>query len=306
MIKLNKINMEMHTFYQADDHSTYFKLFVESLVLKFKPLQIFCFSKETVLEEVQSCFNDEKLKQRCNYCLLLVTESTNRIDYEVQDFSNAHYKLGNVTILCHAKETIEEAFKANSRFFITVCNEGKLVYGHDGLTNFYVPAHFIPTQAGEKALKHFSYRIPLAEGFLIGAGECLNKGQYSVCVFMLHQVVEQVCIGLIRFFMAYRSEIHNLHKLLRLCTTFSSAPIKLFLSGSPEDERLFDMLLKSYAAARYKSNFIVLADDAWALYNKTIAFVALAKEMCHQKIEELECGTKVSHGFTAENEVSHE
>jgi uncharacterized protein len=297
--------MEMHTFNRADNHSTYFKLFVESLVLKFKPLQIFCFSKETFLEEVQSCFNDEKMKQRCNYCLLLVTKSTNRIDYEVQDYSNAHFKLGKVTILCHPKETIEEAFKANSRFFITVCNEGKLVYSHDGLTNFYVPAPFIPTQSGAKALKHFKYRIPLAEGFLIGAGECLNKEQYSVCVFMLHQVVEQVCIVLIRVFMAYRSEIHNLHKLLRLCSCFSSAPMKLFLSGSPEDERLFDILLKSYSGARYKSNFFVLTDDAWVLYNKTAAFVALAKELCHQKVEELDCGDKVSQEFVVGSEVIH-
>ena len=213
---------------------------------------------------------------------------------------NAHFKLGKVTILCHAKETLEEAFKANSRFFITVCNEGKLVYSHDGLPNFYVPAHFIPTQSGVKALKHFNYRIPLAEGFLIGAGECLNKGQYNVCVFMLHQVVEQVCIGLIRVFMAYRSEIHNLHKLLRLCSTFSYAPIKLFLSGSPEDERLFEILLKSYSSARYKSTFVVLADDAWVLYNKTVAFVALAKQMCNEKIERLEQQAMLYKNATSE------
>lgn len=75
---------------------------------------------------------------------------------------------------------------------------------------------------------------------------------------------------------------------LRLCSTFSYAPIKLFLSGSPEDERLFEILLKSYSGARYKSNFLVLADDAQVLYSKTVVFVALAKQMCNEKIARFE------------------
>ena len=124
--------MEMSLLYPAD-HSTYFKQFVQSLVLKFKPLQIFCFAKNTYLDEALSCFNEVKMKRQSDYCLLMVTESITRIEYEVQDYSNAHYKQGTITILCHAKETIQEAWKANNRFFITVCNEGKLIYSHDGL-----------------------------------------------------------------------------------------------------------------------------------------------------------------------------
>ncbi len=298
--------MEMSTYNHAINHSTYFNLFVESLVLKFKPLQIFCFSKETVLEQVESCFSDEYIKQRCNYCLLLVTESNRRIDYEVQDYTNAHYHLGKAIILCHGKENVEEAIKANSRFFITVFKEGQLIYDREGLPNVHLSADFIPTHAAIKAIKHFNYRMPLAEGFLIGAGECLYKEQYGVCVFMLHQVVEQVCIGLIRVFMAYRSEIHNLHKLLRLSVTFSNAPAKLFLSGSPEDERLFNILLRSYSDARYKSDFRVLMDDALKLYDKSVAFVALAKKMCLEKIERLERDALGSQEFDAESQGIHE
>ena len=127
--------MEMSLLYPAD-HSTYFKQFVQSLVLKFKPLQIFCFAKNTYLDEALSCFNEVKMKRQSDYCLLMVTESITRIEYEVQDYSNAHYKQGMITILCHAKETIQEAWKVNNRFFITVCNEGKLIYSHDGLSEF--------------------------------------------------------------------------------------------------------------------------------------------------------------------------
>ncbi|TKC57620.1 hypothetical protein FBD94_20295 [Pedobacter hiemivivus] len=109
------VNEEMRTFCWVNNHSTYFNLFVESLVLKFKPLQIFCFSKETVLEEVQSYFNEGKVKQQCNYCLLLVTESTNRIDHEVQDCSNAHFKLGKVLSYMITKGLLSELQKLGKK-----------------------------------------------------------------------------------------------------------------------------------------------------------------------------------------------
>ena len=87
--------------------------------------------------------------------------------------------------------------------------------------------------------------------------------------------------------LAYRAEMHNLRRLLHLCSCFSNAPIKMFLSGSPDDERLFEVLLKSYSGARYKDTFNISEDDSWLLYNKIIAFVALAKIMCEEKIAQL-------------------
>ncbi|WEK20020.1 MAG: HEPN domain-containing protein [Candidatus Pedobacter colombiensis] len=176
---------------------------------------------------------------------------------------------------------------ANNRFFITVCSTATLIYSHNGMTTFDFPNRFIPTEAAIKARAHFNHRMILADGFLTGAHECIITEQHNVCVFMLHQVVEQTCIALIRVHLAYRSDIHNLHRLLRLCCCFSDAPIKMFLSGSPDDERLFEILLKSYSAARYKDTFNVSEDDSWLLYNKVTEFVALAKVMCEENIAQL-------------------
>lgn len=83
--------------------------------------------------------------------------------------------------------------------------------------------------------------MPLADGFLMCASECLENEQYGICAFMLHQAVEQACICLVRVHIAYRSKFHNLYRLLRLCQCFSERPFQLFLS-TPEDERLFDVL----------------------------------------------------------------
>ncbi|WEK21498.1 MAG: HEPN domain-containing protein [Candidatus Pedobacter colombiensis] len=291
--------MELQILSPTEDHAIYFKAFIHKLVQKFKPLQIFSFSKNSYTHDDQGCFKEKAATFHCDYCLLLVTDSNTRIDYEAQDFSNGNYKQGVITVLCHGKEAIEEAIIANNRFFITVCSTAKLIYSHNGMTTFDLSNRFIPTEAAIKARKHFDHRITLADGFLTGAHECIITEQHNVCAFMLHQVVEQTCIALIRVHLAYRAEIHNLQRLLRLCSSFSNAPIKMFLSGSPADEKLFDLLLKSYSGARYKDTFKVSEDDSWLLYNKVSEFVTLAKGMCEDKIAQLTHQSMIYSEFVA-------
>lgn len=277
----------MQTLSPAAEHAIYFQKFIRLLVDKYQPLQIYCISKGSALADTKGCFLDQEIQYNCNYCLLLITESLTRIDHEVQDFSNFHYQQGSITVLCHGKESILHAIKANNRFFITACNTGQLIYTHDGMTVQDYSTPFIPTHAATKAIKHFSHRILLAEGFLNGAGECLSKGQFAVSTFMLHQVVEQCCITLVRVHLAYRSEIHNLKRMLSLCRAFSEKPYQLFLAGNTEDQRLFELLLRSYSGARYASAFSVAEKDATILFAKVSSFLVMTKALCNDKIEKL-------------------
>jgi hypothetical protein len=279
--------MEMRIIQPANDQAHYFKTFIEALVEKFQPLQILCLSKNITTEESISCFKSHGFDHEAHYCLLMVTESITRIDHQVQDFSNNYFKKGTVTIICHGRETIVEAIKANSRFFIKVYASANLLYTSDGYSNYSYNNQYSPGQAGVKASKHYNHRMPLAEGFLQGAGECLSKQQFTVCTFLLHQVVEQCCIALIRVQMAYRSEVHNLYRMLGICRCFSDQPYKLFLSGSPEDQRLFDVLVKSYSGARYASSFSVSEEDAGRLYTRVMSFVTLTKTLCNDTIQKL-------------------
>lgn len=297
--------MEMHLLHPIDEHAIYFKTFVKSLIQKFQPQQLFCFAKKSISEQTDGCFMDQGTIYNCHYCLLIVTETPTRIDHEIQEFANVHYKQGMITILCHGRETISEAIKANNRFFITVCNSGHLLYSHDGMTQPELPVRFIPTQSGLKAKKQLNHRMPLAEGFLTGAHQCLINGQYNVCTFMLHQAVEQCCIILIRVHMAYRSEIHNLKRLLSLCNCFSNKPFKMLLSGSPDDERLFDLLIKSYSEARYGDHFSIELEEAQQLYDRITDFVSLAKTMCKEKIQKLENIAVSYKKLAQESEVIH-
>ena len=266
------------------EHAVHFRAFIQRLAQKFEPLQIFSFSQHSYSHTSQGCFNDNLYYFKCDYCLLAITETATRIDYEMQDFANADYQHGTITIIGHGRQSVIEAVQQNSRFFISVLSCGKLCYCKDGLLDHDPIPAFIPTKGAIKAIRHYERRIPLADGFLMCASECLEKQKFGICAFMLHQAVEQTCICLLRVHIAYRSEFHNLYRLLRLCTCFSEKPLQLFLSTA-EDERLFKLMAKSYSASRYKDDFTVYRQDAERLYQRVASFILLAKKMCNEKIE---------------------
>lgn len=91
--------------------------------------------------------------------------------------------------------------------------------------------------------------------------------------------------------------------MLRLCCSFSDKPIKIFLSGNAEDERLFDILIKSYSGSRYGTNFSVKEQDAQNLYNRITAFLSLVKEMYLEKIKQMDQEALLQKEIITESEV---
>lgn len=174
-------------------------------------------------------------------------------------------------------------YPKNNRFFITILNEGGLLYNKTGILAQDTEIKFDPSQNFEKAKKHFEHRIKLAQGFLDAAADSYANQHYAIAVFLTHQVIEQCTIALIRVNLAYRSDIHHLGRQLDLCCCFSEEPSNLFRS-TKDDVSLFEILLKSYSQARYKDSFKVDSDAADKLVLKAYAFFELTKEICTSKI----------------------
>jgi HEPN domain-containing protein len=276
--------MQLNTLAPAPSQKLDFNSLIEKLATKFNPLQIINFSRHNFVQNSNGCFREETNSQYCNYCLLLITESGTRIDHDVQDFVNTHYHHGTITVICHCKKAITEAIAGNNRFFIKACTEGEVLYQNEEVFSVGEVPSFDPKLAATKAKEHFQRRFSLAEGFYLGAIDCMClHEQYNICLFMLHQAVEQLCIGLIRVHLGYRSEFHNLNRLLRLCTSFSEEPLQLF-TGTAEDVRLFNLLCKSYSAARYNVGFEASPEDVSTLCDRVTEFTELFTRLCEDKI----------------------
>lgn len=297
--------MKIHYRSSEKTQKEHFSSFIKVLAEKFKPVYIYCFAQFVDSSHKSGCFIDPLADESWRYYLLMITESPTRIEHEVQNYANDHFQQGTITLLVHGKETLTEAVRANNRFFISVANSGELLYSQDGMIRSFQVPDFIPTQAAVKARKHYLHREDIAMGFLESALACLRTGKYHLSLFMLHQVVEQCCIALIRVHLAYRSDIHNLYRLLRLCDSFSPALSGFFLQEIEGGRRLFDLLVKSYSAARYNDDFTVEQSDAEKLYNQVAAFLKLTGTLCIGKIDALAMAAEVYKQLHMGSEVGH-
>lgn len=264
----------------------HFSLFVQKLIRKFEPLQIYSF-KDLFLPVIDPAPLVNNPWQKQQYFMLMVTEKPGRSEYVVQEFADLHFSQGQVTILTHGKDTVAKSVANNSRFFTTVCRNQNLLYSRDDMhfLQYYVKNNL--HDAYLKASMDCHHHTRLATSFLESAHQCLVNQVCHLTAFMLHQAVEQCCIALIYVYLDYRCNIHNLNRQLRLCDSFSTAPSELFLSGGIESQRLFGILGDSYSAARYRNDFTVCRCDAEQLYLRVSAFLQLTHVLSCKKVDVL-------------------
>jgi len=259
---------------------------ITSLVEKYKTEYIFCFGCLNDTKTANSCFVEEVKQSNTHYFLLMITMEITRIEHEVQDYVNRFFETANITIVVHGLDTVTNAILQGSRFFSAACRYGLQLYSASGLRLNVDYPNLNPATTFSKAQKHFFHRFGMASGFLESANNSYDSGFYSNCMFELHQSVEQACIAVIRVYMAYRADLHNLARLLSLCQCFSNEPSELFPRKTDEDQRLFQLLLKSYSDTRYKDEYKIVDHDADKLCTKVREFLELIKKLCNKKLQE--------------------
>ncbi|WP_207422831.1 HEPN domain-containing protein [Desertivirga brevis] len=262
------------------------KELIIELVARTDIEKVICFARRISCNTSISSFDPLKVNASCHYFLLVVTESIERQEHFLQDYVNVHFKLGKVTLLAHGKETVEKALENGSRFFTSVFSHGRILYSRTGILETNALPDLDPDLLVQKAAECVEYNYKLAEGFHQAAGHSLDNEKNTISLFLLHQAMEQAYTALIRVFMGYRADMHNLSRLQDVCLCFCQEE-ELYPRQRPEEQRLFQLLQKSYSGARYKQDFEVNENDVQRIYNEVAAFIKRVYVMCEGKIEEL-------------------
>jgi hypothetical protein len=90
----------------------------------------------------------------------------------------------------------------------------------------------------------------------------------------------------IRIYMGYRSDMHNLARLINLCRCFSDEPFELFPRKTAEEKRQFQILIRSYSETRYKDEYQIDSADADKLFTQVVGFLNLIKTLCNNRLEQ--------------------
>ncbi|WP_199119358.1 hypothetical protein [Pedobacter sp. ASV28] len=268
------------------ENSGHLNALVALLVEKFSPLQVYQYAWATQREQLGSTFLGERRQEEEIFYLLLITEGTACIENEIQQYADSSYKGARAIVHAHAEATLRQNVANTNYYFCSVLNRGQLLYSANGLAG----PNMVPMPRPERRLKmakqHWKHRRAMAMGFLVAAERSIEEGHESVSVFLLYQVAEQVCIGLIWVFMGYKTDVRNLRRLLYVCGCFSKEPLRHFM-GTAENEELLSLIIKGYVETRHQDGFMLECSLAYRFLALVEGFLELANGMCQKKFVEM-------------------
>jgi len=248
-------------------------LLIQRIAGAIQPEKIICYGCRVITSLDWGCFLDsdpycEHSKLAFDF-LLITADDEKRAFHEIIQIAEQqcgpHITVSSVT---HKLTAVNEAIGAGSYFFCSLLNKGVLLYD-----NSCIP--LLPIQHEEACLFPISKVeaiwdrwYAMAKRFYLLALHSLACEWSDQSVFLLHQAVEHTCIALIRVFTGYRSNTHNLSRLLAMTENFSAIPSGIFPRLTTEETTIFNHLLNGYADPRYKDEYCITTETILILIRR--------------------------------------
>ncbi len=140
------------------------------------------------------------------------------------------------------------------------------------------------TEIKERAQNYFEDKFTTAIDFLNGVNYYYGNGRYKMSSFHLHQSTENLLRTISLVYILYSPKNHDLDELIRGCKAYTTELCKAFPRNTPEEERLFDLLQRSYIESRYNPDFEITQDDICALVPKVERLKQIVEKVCRDRI----------------------
>lgn len=277
---------------------------VTAIVKAIAPEKIICFGCRLNIMQDWGCFmtgNDYQDHTGAEYDLLIIPDADDkRADHEIIQIAEQQAEpLGcRVTGIVHKLASVNEAIEKGSRFFTTLLHKGVLLYNGSSLPFASPPAEGQPLTAKSRMEESWNKEYRMARQFYDMGTHCLTHQWYELCVFMLHQAVQHSCMALLRAITGYRSNTHNLARLLALTENFSLLPSIVFPTVSHEETELFNLLRNAYSDARYKDDYQVPPEKAAILAKRVGELLAISETLYREKLNSLKPEPIISFPLT--------
>ena len=86
-------------------------------------------------------------------------------------------------------------------------------------------------------------------------------------------------------YILYSPKNHDLDELIRSCKAYTTELCNAFPRNTPEEERLFDLLQRSYIESRYNPDFEITKDDIRALVPKVEQLKQIVEKVCRERFD---------------------
>lgn len=231
---------------------------------------------------------------RSDFDFLVVTQGSKLKEFDIRnriENRTRSYK-HPVNPLVHELEHINYGLERGQYFFKSIIEGGILLY-ETKLSAFAKPRPLSKVEQREQALLYYENWVESGVRMfdhvkLIFASSVEKGYKLNEVLFLLHQTVERLYAGLGLIYTGFKPKTHSI-KEYRNYTKFISKEINHIFCFPPtnEEDRLFNILQKSYIDARYKRDFIVEQIELEYLIAKVEILEKLVVRLSNEKIDSL-------------------
>ncbi len=190
----------------------------------------------------------------------------------------------HVRIVAHDIQDINIKLAEGQYFYTDVKKEGCLLYD-SGNFKLARKRKLKPDEKKRIAQDYFDHWIEKAQGFLDGYSFHLNKKQYSLAAFNLHQASEASYKAILLVFTNYNPNEHLLGLLGSMAEEHNRDLKDIFPKKTKREEKLFELLDYAYIGARYDPRYRITKEDLKYLSERVKILLELTEKICKEKIE---------------------
>lgn len=189
------------------------------------------------------------------YLLILVDDAEKMPEHSiVNKIEDNCRQLVAVYALVHKVQSAAKGLKKGGRFWTAALEKGICLYKADSLV-LPEPLEIDGEEIHLSMIEHWERWGKMGRDFFGGARYYIEKENYKLGIFMLHQAAECTLIGLIKVIFGYRQSVHSLTKLLKLTLLFTDELMDIFEFHDKHWAQVFSLLANAYGDARYKEDF---------------------------------------------------
>lgn len=189
-----------------------------------------------------------------------------------------------VTIIIEPISGVNEQLRIGQYFFSDIKKEGILLYD-SGAHELSEPAELDKDEVRKIAKDDYDYWYNRGSGFLIDTNSPIERNDYAIATFYLHQSTESFYNAILLVFSGYKPKTHDIKKLKGMVSSYHEDLLKIFHFDTQEQTRCFELLRDAYVEARYNKEYRITEEQLSYLTTRVEKLKNITEKICLAKIE---------------------
>jgi predicted nucleotidyltransferase/HEPN domain-containing protein len=241
-----------------------------------------------------------------DYDILVIVNQDELTDHEywyhlenrmVRDYMMLHRLRHPVSLIVHTLQEVNNNLADGRFFFLDVVKDAVALYQSDD-SELATPRPKRPTDALALAREYFDEWYPSAGEFYETFEFSESKKRYKQSAFLLHQVTERLYHTLLLTCTLYTPHSHNLENLRNQAKKIDRRLLFVWPDDDKKSRRRFSLLKDAYVKARYSKHYRISGEDLAWLGERVQELSAIVREVCTEKLAELEQAAAEEAGNT--------